>query len=338
MLTLENDLLSQALNLMQITGTLLLKETYAPPWAVTIPDQTALTQLLNLPRDTRIAAFHFAYRGGFELHHAGHPPLIAHQGDVVVSFGGTAHTIAQGRNFTPIALEDHLRMTDGHIQPFALDEAPTALVCGVFLMRDTHLNPLFAGLLDFLHLEQTRLAASRLSLTIPELLVTELENRGYGSEYALQRLLELMCVDILRAYLLTADSHARGWLQSIKDPILGKALYRFHQLPGESWSVGRLAAEVNLSPSRFAARFSQALGESCMEYVTKWRLNVACKLLRTTDASIDEIAYGMGYNNLPAFTRVFKRYLGVTPSRWRKTAVGMTVIESSVRPGDTLEV
>ncbi|MFN8371846.1 MAG: AraC family transcriptional regulator [Anaerolineae bacterium] len=319
MLNIKNDLLSQALNLMQITGTLLLKETYAPPWAVMIPNQVALTQLLNLPRDTRIAAFHFVYRGNFELHHAGNPPLIANQGDVVVSFGGTAHTIAQGRNVIPIALEDHLKIADGLIHPFALDEAPTALVCGVFLMRDTHLNPLFAGLPDFLHLEHARLAASRLSLTIPQLLVTELENWDYGSQYAMQRLLELMCLDILRAYLLVVDDHTQGWLQSIKDPILSKALYRFHQMPGDSWSVDRLAAEVNLSSSRFAARFSQALGESCMEYVTKWRLNIACKMLRTTDASVDEIAYDVGYTDLPAFTRVFRRYMGLTPARWRKT-------------------
>jgi AraC-like DNA-binding protein len=75
---------------------------------------------------------------------------------------------------------------------------------------------------------------------------------------------------------------------------------------------------VSLSPSRFAARFAVAFGESCMTYVTKWRLNVARSLLQETDYSVDEIAHRVGYQNLPAFIRVFKRYLGTSPASWRK--------------------
>ena len=47
-------------------------------------------------------------------------------------------------------------------------------------------------------------------------------------------------------------------------------------------------------------------------------LNMARDLLQTTDANVDDIAHRVGYRSLPAFIRVFKHYLGVSPASWRK--------------------
>jgi AraC-like DNA-binding protein len=54
-----------------------------------------------------------------------------------------------------------------------------------------------------------------------------------------------------------------------------------------------------------------------MSRVTRWRLNVARHLLRNTDQGVEEIARQVGYHNLLAFTRVFKRYIGLAPAAWR---------------------
>jgi AraC-like DNA-binding protein len=321
---ISNDLLSQALGLMRVTGSVLLVGTYAPPWAVTIPKQEVLMRLLKPGREMQVATFHLVIRGGFTLLRADQPYLTASDNDVVIAFGGLAHTISQGSVSVPLALEEHLQKTDRTAHTLATDKATTSLICGAFMLRDTRLNPLFAELPPFLHLEQARIAASGLSLTIPDLLANEIQHRGTGSDYAIQRLIELMCLDVLRTYANVTGDSVPGWLQGIKDPVLSEALFHFHQSLGEPWSVNRLAAQVNLSPSRFAARFSNALGESCMTYVTKWRLNVARDLLQTTDESIDEIAHRLGYENVPAFTRVFKRYLGTPPARWRKEQLDLS--------------
>jgi len=90
-----------------------------------------------------------------------------------------------------------------------------------------------------------------------------------------------------------------------------------HSQPGEYWSVKRLAQGVAMSPSRFAARFSAALTDSPMAYVTKWRMNVAGRLLAESSQGIGEIAATVGYENAASFTRTFKRYLGVSPAVWR---------------------
>ena len=54
-----------------------------------------------------------------------------------------------------------------------------------------------------------------------------------------------------------------------------------------------------------------------MSYVTQWRTTVARHLLRSTDQSVEAVALSVGYQSLPAFTRAFKRYLGLAPAAWR---------------------
>jgi len=88
---------------------------------------------------------------------------------------------------------------------------------------------------------------------------------------------------------------------------------------GGRWSVKYLAERVAMSPSRFAARFVAALGESPMVYVTKWRMNVASRLLGSTRRPVSEIAADVGYENLAAFRRAFKRHIGVPPAAWRSS-------------------
>ena len=163
--------------------------------------------------------------------------------------------------------------------------------------------------------------AVALSSSVPNLLAREMTRRGLGSDYVAQRLLELLCVEIIRAHMRAADGTAWGWLRGINDPLLARALQRFHQAPGEPWSVGRLSAEIHLSPSRFAARFRAAFGESCMIYITTWRLGIARRLLRDTSDSVEDIAHQVGYRSLPAFTRAFRRYVGSSPAAWRKQQV-----------------
>jgi len=313
---MTDDILSQALGLMRITGSLLLVGAYAPPWGITIPHQHGLAELLQSDSHTQVVAFHMVHRGSFELRGPDGDVTHINAGDVLVCFGGRAHTISQGQPSAPVTLAAHLQGRHQRFEPITSgDQQDTALICGVFFLRDTYLNPLFAALPVFLHASAAQCAQSALLSSVTDVLAREITWRGYGSDYVAQRLLELLCVEIIRAHMsATDDETAWGWLRGINDPLLARALHRFHQAPGEPWSVDRLSAEVHLSSSRFAARFTAAFGESCMIYVTKWRLSIARRLLRATDDSIEDIAQQVGYQNLPAFTRVFRRYFGSSPT------------------------
>jgi AraC-like DNA-binding protein len=61
------------------------------------------------------------------------------------------------------------------------------------------------------------------------------------------------------------------------------------------------------------------MGESPMQYLTRWRLALAARALRSGSDAIARIAESSGYESEAAFTRAFKREFGVPPAAWRRT-------------------
>lgn len=193
-----------------------------------------------------------------------------------------------------------------------------SLVCGVFLLHDTRLNPLFAALPPLLHTSVSR-PGGFLSLSgVADLLVQEVNRHMLGSGYVVERFLELLCAESIRSHIESSSDQSAGWLSGLRDPVVSRAIAMIHSQPGKNWSVKNLARQVAISPSRFAARFTSTLGESPMAYVTKWRMYVAGRLLDNTQRSIDQVAMNVGYESVAAFSRTFKRHLGLPPAAWRK--------------------
>ena len=70
-----------------------------------------------------------------------------------------------------------------------------------------------------------------------------------------------------------------------------------------------------MSRSAFAARFSELVGEPVMQYVTRWRMQVALDWHRHDDVPIAQLAARLGYASEAAFSRAFKRTIGISPRR-----------------------
>ena len=84
-----------------------------------------------------------------------------------------------------------------------------------------------------------------------------------------------------------------------------------------------MASHVGMSPSRFAARFREAVGQSAMSYVTDRRMRVACRALKGADAGVAEVAASVGYTDVAAFSRAFRARVGESPARWRAGQVAL---------------
>ncbi len=82
-------------------------------------------------------------------------------------------------------------------------------------------------------------------------------------------------------------------------------------------SLNTVAASVNLSPNHFSAIFSQELGETFIEYLTRIRMEKAKELLRTTSKKSTEIAYEVGYKDAHYFGSLFKKTQNCTPKEYR---------------------
>jgi AraC-like DNA-binding protein len=152
---------------------------------------------------------------------------------------------------------------------------------------------------------------------VARLMAEEIDRKSPGGRYIVERLLEVLCAEAVRAHIETVLYREANWVQEIKDPVIGRAIAAIHMHPGKDWSVQRLARVVAMSPSRFAARFSESLGDSPMAYVTKWCMNVACRQLVTSRQGIDQIAVSVGYESQAAFIRAFKKHVGLPPAAWR---------------------
>ena len=106
----------------------------------------------------------------------------------------------------------------------------------------------------------------------------------------------------------------------MKDAPIREALGLIHRAPERHWTAAELAGQVGLSRSAFFKRFRDAVGESPAQYVTRWRIHVATRLLRDREASVGSVAHRVGYATEAAFSNAFKRVMGIRPGAYRRAA------------------
>ncbi|WP_346237075.1 AraC family transcriptional regulator [Niabella insulamsoli] len=85
-------------------------------------------------------------------------------------------------------------------------------------------------------------------------------------------------------------------------------------------TVQELAARQNLSGSHFMIRFKSKTGTSPIDYLIRLKIQFACQLLKQTDLRVNEVAEKTGYQDVFYFSRIFKKYTGVPPTKFRHTA------------------
>jgi AraC-like DNA-binding protein len=150
----------------------------------------------------------------------------------------------------------------------------------------------------------------------------EAESKRSGGDSVIARLSELMFIEVIRQYLEGLPKEEIGWLAGVRDPFVGRALSLLHASPAFSWTVEELARQTGLSRSVLAERFTNLIGCPPMQYLAKWRMQIAWRLLQSGAANIATVAAQTGYGSEAAFSRAFKKLVGTSPSIWRKRQAG----------------
>jgi AraC-like DNA-binding protein len=145
------------------------------------------------------------------------------------------------------------------------------------------------------------------------LMAAEARELRPGGEAVITRLADILVIQAIRSWIETDPAAQRGWLGALRDPQIGRAIALIHRHPERAWTVASLAGEVAMSRSAFAARFSELVGEPVMQYVTRWRMQVAHEALRSEGTTVAELAARLGYRSEAAFGRAFKREMGIPP-------------------------
>ena len=78
-----------------------------------------------------------------------------------------------------------------------------------------------------------------------------------------------------------------------------------------------IAAELYVSQSNLSRLFQKVTGDTFADYVRKLRMSIACRLLRTTALTNEQIVNRCGLKDVPSFYRMFKKHMGMTPYQYR---------------------
>ena len=153
------------------------------------------------------------------------------------------------------------------------------------------------------------------------LLCDEMAKDAPGQAAVLDRLIDLLLIAVLRAWLTRPEAEAPTWYRAQSDPVVSRALEAMHDKPAHPWTLAKLAAEVGVSRSALARRFHDVVGEPPMKFLTSWRLALAADMLCDSEATVGTVAAKLGYSTPFALSTAFKRVRGISPQEHRVRAM-----------------
>jgi len=155
-------------------------------------------------------------------------------------------------------------------------------------------------------------------------LAHELATPSPGRSIMVQHLSHIMLVQVLRLHQEQDGSGMAGWLLAVSDPRTGPAIQAIHADPARSWTVEDLARVAGVSRSTFALHFKRKAGIAPLEYVSRWRMQLAARSLKAGQATVSSIAQRLGYDSDSAFSHAFKRIMKCSPREYREQSLSVT--------------
>lgn len=256
-----------------------------------------LSDVITVMRTGTPRSARFERQGPWEQRY---PPVSGSLGfHVVVSGTCTLENMAlQAGDLVVVFDEEHTMSGEG----------PCVTLCGAYEVDPSRLHPLLRSLPGFLRASSSPAA---------RLLNAELAQPNLGSDALVPALLDVLLVHALRSWCTTTGE---GWAAALRDHPVATALQAMHDTPAAPWTVATLASTASLSRATFARRFAAHTGQPPLAYLTWWRMTLAARMLRSTDASLNSVAAAVGYASEFAFATAFKRSFGIAPGRYRRSS------------------
>ncbi|AGT09871.1 AraC family transcriptional regulator [Paracoccus aminophilus] len=273
------------------------------------------------------ARFHFVGQGEALLILPGLAPRLMKAGDAVLIPRGHPHQLLSGprdaardfNSFTPEPLcpsFSEIKDCDGQ----ACRSRDTVILTGAMELDLVTMHPLVA-------LMPEAMSVGALLDRQPEMhailsaMEAEMAQDRPGSAGVLARLADVIAALIVRGWVECGCDSASGVITALRDPRLARVLVALHKNPGDDWDVPTMAALMGTSRSVFSERFVEIVGISPQRYVTDLRMRIAAQWLAQEGSSVADVAFRLGYGSQAAFTRAFKRVIGVSPGAQRRRSL-----------------
>ncbi|HEY4020157.1 MAG TPA: AraC family transcriptional regulator [Pseudonocardiaceae bacterium] len=268
------------------------------------------------------AAFYAVTAGTAWLTVPSRPPRQLMPGDVVLLPTGTAHTLSSAPGAAARGCEGagtEQASVCGTVKRLGSGEVQTHILGASYDYDPTVSIQVLTLLPEIVHIRAEN-GGSCLDDTV-RLLSRELAHPQLAGAVVLNRLVDILLVQLLRVWLAEHPADAQGsWLGVLGDPLVSTAMTKLHQDPARAWTTESLAAELAISRTTLARRFRTVAGETPGSYLTRWRMDLAAVRLRDTDDTLDVIARSVGYTSVYAFSRAFRRARQHAPGRYRNAA------------------
>ncbi|MDG4769126.1 AraC family transcriptional regulator [Solwaraspora sp. WMMD792] len=307
------DPVGEALHLLRMTGIFYCRTEVSAPWA------------LEMPPFGDCLSFHVVTSGGCWLRVGDAPPRQLSAGDLALVPHGRGHLLLSspqagqaGRaGRVDLLPQEHLNAHYSILRHGGGGETST-LVCAVVSFEGPAAHQLVRLLPPVIHATGSDPRTSGWIGATLALLTSEVSDLRPGGEAVTTRLADILVIQAIRSWIDSDDPQARaGWLGALSDPLIGRAIAAIHREPSRTWTVASLARVAAMSRSSFAARFTRLVGEPALQYVTRWRMHVALARLEQGQTTVRELAGQSGYGSEAAFSRAFKRMIGVAPGSVR---------------------
>ncbi|MEA2568315.1 MAG: hypothetical protein QOI24_316 [Acidobacteriota bacterium] len=250
-------------------------------------------------------------------------PVSLAGGDCFLLPRGVAYSLRDDEKSPLMTLEEVVACKSSvgrstHLQ-FGGGGRTTSMISGCFQFDPAASQSMIELLPAFIHIRADDPQSAALQTTI-RLLAGEIAEDAAGSQIVVNRLVDVFFLQAIRFHMSQHGGCTSAWLRAVADPQVGKVLRVMHEEIEHPWTVEELASRGGMSRAAFALRFKQLVGEAPLEYLTRWRMYKASRLLRDPERKILQIANSVGYDSDGAFNRAFKRVLGVPPGEYRRSA------------------
>src|SRR4051812_29953838 len=313
------DPLGRALHLLRMNGAFYCRTELTAPWG------------LGLPAMPGYLWFHVVLAGTLRLETPDAPPRTITAGELALVPRGEGHALRSeaGVDAPDVLSLDRELVSDRYeVLRHGGGGVATALVCGAVRLEHPAARNLIRALPPSILIGADAPGAEWIQSTL-RLLAAEARHPRPGGEAVITRLADIIVIQAIRAWLETDPGARTGWLGALRDPYVGRAIALVHADPACAWTVERLARELSISRSAFAARFTELVGEPAMQYVTTWRMPLALAALQEGAATVAQLADRLGYRSEAAFARAFKRVIGTPPGAVRRAADPLVAMQAA---------
>ncbi len=317
------DALSDVLRVAHLTGGVFMHADFFAPWCMAArvaPEHCSPA----LGAASHLIPYHYILEGELNIRVDGEDGegLVLAAGEVVLLPRNDLHLVGSDLSLPPVAGSEIIHPPkDGGL--FSIHHGGggrrTRMICGFLGCDCAEDNPVIATLPSLLKLNVEQGGAAEWIRSTFQYAAEEVAAGRPGSETVLAKLSELLFVEAVRRYAEALPQGQTGWLAGLRDPHVARALALLHGDITRPWNVDDLSREVGLSRSALADHFIRLIGVPPINYLANWRMQVATQKLRSTSASLAQIADMVGYGSEATFSRAFKKSFGTAPATWRRS-------------------